>query len=164
MSNRGLRRTVTPSIELTTELTELKELDRPELRRRYEDLFGSSPSLRLSRKLLIRAIAFQRQCDLVGGLEPKTRRQIKKLAETVKNGGFVHAKNAHSPRPGTRLLRRWRGETHEVLVLERGCVWRGKRFNSLSALAEAITGAKRSGPAFFGLRDEQRSRGADGEA
>jgi hypothetical protein len=34
----------------------------------------------------------------------------------------------------------------------RGYDWRGKTYPSLSAVAEAITGVKRNGPRFFGLR------------
>lgn len=32
--------------------------------------------------------------------------------------------------------------------------WKGRRYASLSAVARAITGTRRNGPAFFGLREE----------
>ena len=54
-------------------------------------------------------------------------------------------------KPGTWLSRTWHGEVHEVVVLESGCEYRGKAFGSLSAVAQHITGAKWSGPRFFGL-------------
>ena len=61
----------------------------------------------------------------------------------------------------TRLLRTWRGRTHDVLVRVDGVGWRGRRYRSLSAVARAITGTSRNGPAFFGKRggeDGGRSR------
>ena len=53
--------------------------------------------------------------------------------------------------PGSRLIREWRGRTHTVEVLDRGFRCDGKQYRSLSAIARAITGARWSGPRFFGL-------------
>jgi hypothetical protein len=53
---------------------------------------------------------------------------------------------------GTKLLREWRGVTHEVTVVEGGYEHQGRRYRSLSALARAIAGTQWSGPLFFGLR------------
>ena len=53
---------------------------------------------------------------------------------------------------GTKLLREWRGVTHEVTVTDGGYEHQGKRYRSLSAVARAITGTQWSGPLFFGLR------------
>jgi hypothetical protein len=49
-------------------------------------------------------------------------------------------------------VREWRGETHDVLVLEDGFQWRGQRWRSLSAIAREISGTHWSGPRFFGLQ------------
>jgi hypothetical protein len=55
-------------------------------------------------------------------------------------------------KPGTRLVREWRGQTLSVLVSEDGCFdWNGKRYASLSMIAREVTGAHWSGPRFFGL-------------
>ena len=57
-------------------------------------------------------------------------------------------------RPGTALVRDWGGRTYRVDVLENGRLqWDGRTWRSLSAIAKAITGTPRSGPAFFGLGD-----------
>ena len=53
---------------------------------------------------------------------------------------------------GTKLLREWRGRSHEVTVIDGGYEHQGKRYRGLSAVARAITGAQWSGPLFFGLR------------
>ncbi len=54
---------------------------------------------------------------------------------------------------GTRLLKTWAGETHEVIMREDGAVWNGTTYSSLSAVARAMTGTQRNGPKFFGLRE-----------
>jgi hypothetical protein len=43
---------------------------------------------------------------------------------------------------GARLVREWGGQTHEVLVAERGFVWRDRTWRSLSVIAREITGAR----------------------
>jgi hypothetical protein len=60
-------------------------------------------------------------------------------------------------RPGTILLREWQGVTHRVTVVEGGAIYRGEKYRSLSEVARLITGARWSGPRFFGLK-------ADGQA
>ncbi len=56
-----------------------------------------------------------------------------------------------------RLVREWRGETHDVLVLEDGFEWRGKSWRSLSVIAREITNAHWSGPRFFGLNGKAKA-------
>jgi len=52
---------------------------------------------------------------------------------------------------GTILVREWRNIEHRVLVLDGGFEHHGKRHESLTAIARAITGTNWSGPRFFGL-------------
>ena len=68
-----------------------------------------------------------------------------------------------SLRPGTRLVREWRGVTHTVLVHADGMEWRGQRYHSLSLVARKITCARWSGPRFFGLRRQLDSHSRAGE-
>lgn len=55
-------------------------------------------------------------------------------------------------KPGTQLLREWRGTTYMVIVLEDGFEYDGQHYTSLSKIAKVISGLHRSGPAFFGLK------------
>jgi hypothetical protein len=48
-------------------------------------------------------------------------------------------------------MRDWRGKTHVVDVTQDGYFWQGKSYRSLSVIAREITGARWSGPRFFGL-------------
>ena len=54
--------------------------------------------------------------------------------------------------PGTELIRSYRGQTYNVTVRDTGFEWNGTCYNSLSELATRITGTRRSGPRFFGLK------------
>jgi hypothetical protein len=55
-------------------------------------------------------------------------------------------------KPGTTLLREWHGVQHRLTVLEDGVRFGGQRYRSLSEVARKITGSRRSGPLFFGLK------------
>ncbi len=54
---------------------------------------------------------------------------------------------------GTILIREWNGITHRAIAVDNGFLWDGTRYDSLSAIAFAITGTRWNGPRFFGLRD-----------
>jgi Protein of unknown function (DUF2924) len=53
---------------------------------------------------------------------------------------------------GTKLVREWRGKTHEVTLNDEGYHYLGKTYKSLSPIACEITGTRWSGPAFFGTK------------
>jgi hypothetical protein len=61
-------------------------------------------------------------------------------------------------KPRTRLLREWQGIVHEVVVLESSVLYQGKHWPSLTAVAREITGARWSGPRFFGLLGKANGR------
>ena len=107
--------------------------------------------MRLSRDLLLRSIIYKLQERAYGGL-PKT------VARNLEQGSVASSEQAEprialqiSLKPGTRLVREWRGETHVVLIQVDGVEWRGRRYASLSIVAKEITGTHWSGPRFFGL-------------
>jgi Protein of unknown function (DUF2924)/Sodium/calcium exchanger protein len=60
-------------------------------------------------------------------------------------------RSAQKIRAGARLVREWNGRTHTVTVEEEGFTYAGGNYRSLSAIARDITGARWSGPRFFGL-------------
>jgi hypothetical protein len=96
--------------------------------------------------LLARGIAYEMQVRQIGGLTPAERKALGALAQGRSDP------NPATLKAGTRLYRSWRGVTQEVLVLEDGYSWRDKSYASLSEVARAITGARWSGPRFFGVR------------
>jgi hypothetical protein len=48
------------------------------------------------------------------------------------------------------LIREWHGVGHQVTIIEKGVLYRGERYRSMSEVARRITGARWSGPRFFG--------------
>ncbi len=92
---------------------------------------------------MIRIIAYELQARSEGGLSPALRRRLADLANGRTNRTLGK---------GAQLVREWNGENHVVDVVEGGYRWRDQTYRSLSVVAEAITGAKWSGPRFFGLR------------
>ncbi len=62
------------------------------------------------------------------------------------------ATSPNAYQPGTRLIRTWQGQTYEVTILEKGYLWQGNTYRSLSAISQTITGTRWSGPRFFGMK------------
>ena len=102
--------------------------------------------------LLRRGIGWKLQSRVHGVLPTDVRRTLDAATERLRRGESVTSGRAITLKPGTRLVRDWRGKTHQVLVLEAGFEYEGRRFSSLTQIATAITGVHCSGPKFFGLK------------
>jgi hypothetical protein len=107
----------------------------------------------LSRELLVRAVAYRKQEVTSGGPRLELQRQIRQIGLELQQTGRLWIRP--QVKPGTRLMREWRGRSHEVLVLDDGFSWQGTHHRSLSAIARKITGTAWSGPLFFGLRSNR---------
>lgn len=143
--------------QLKEHLEALSKLGAPDLRAEWAKVYGTPAPRRISRDLLVRAIAYRIQEKMYGGLKPATVKRLKQIAADMEKGTETPQKPTASLREGVRLLREWNGETHIVEVVPDGFAWRGNTYKSLSVIARAITGANWSGPKFFGLRDKRRS-------
>ncbi len=137
---------------LAKQLAELEPLGRLELQARWELAYRHPAPKRASRDLLLRAIAYHIQERAEGGLSKAALRRLVHLADPKGNGGRPPRPVPPRLRPGTRLVREWRGEVHQVIIGEDGFDYRGTRYASLSLIAREITGTRWSGPLFFGLR------------
>ena len=141
----------------------LANLSRVELAERWLALYGCPPPKGIKRHLLERALAWHIQAKAFGGIDRRTLRILREAASASfsyerdrrrqSDSDKGHRKFASAKRAiaGTRLIRDWHGSTHVVDVVEGGFAWRGQVYPSLSATARAITGARWSGPRFFGL-------------
>jgi hypothetical protein len=144
-----------PNALLAAELRELGDLGTDDLRQRWAASYGTAPSPRISRELLIRAVAYRIQDEAQGGLGKSCRRQLARLAETLRDGGSIAVSQTQSFKPGTKLIREWKGKVHEVVIAGGTYIWAGQHYRSLSQIARAITGTRWSGPRFFGLEAGQ---------
>lgn len=137
-------------------LKRLPLLDSVELREQWYLHFHSEEGSRMSNKLLRLAIAYRVQeleYDAVQRCEA-----IRKKAVAYRLGDKDLGRGRGMVlKPGTRLLREYKGRMHEVLVIENGrYVHAGQVCDSLSEVARKITGSPRSGTMFFGLRKWRR--------
>jgi hypothetical protein len=139
-------------------LARLPKLDIHELREEWRFLYKTDASLHLSRELLIRAVAYRMQEVALGGLRPEPQRQLRQIAQELKQTGGGAKRSRPQLKPGTRLLREWQGRTYEVVVLDDEFSWQGRQYRSLSAIARKITGTAWSGPLFFGLKRNRSAR------
>ena len=137
---------------LGADLATLQELSFSELKERWADLYDSACPIRISRNFLLRALAYRMQEKVLGGLDRATRRRLDRAAKDLAAGRILGTSTQTKIKSGTRLLREWQGVVHEVIVLETSVHYRGESWPSLSAVARAITGARWSGPRFFGLK------------
>ena len=144
-----MKRSMT-SAEFEQEVGMLADLSRPDLVEHWRALYGADPPKGISRPLLVRAVAYQMQAKRYGGLKSATARRLRVIASGQTEAGHGNTDNVVL-KPGARLVREWNGMTHVVEVVDGGFIWDGERHRSLSAIARAITGARWSGPRFFGL-------------
>ena len=144
--------------ELSQRIAALNGLTAQQLRDEWRRLYRGQPP-RLSRDLLIRTIAYRMQELAYGGLSKAAQRKLNALTKELKVKGSIVVTPDLSLRPGTRLVREWRGRTHTVVVTEDGFEYAGNAFPSLTKIAHAITGAHWSGPRFFGLIRKPASNG-----
>lgn len=148
-----------PSI-ISPELDALVTMKPPELRARWRDVYRNvAPDI--GPDLLRRGIAYRLQERRQGSLSSSTRRDIERLIKQIGKGAGGLTSGAASLKTGTRLVRSWRDKMHHVLVLDEGYEFDGRRYQSLSQIAQDITGAHWSGPRFFGLATRRKSANAD---
>jgi hypothetical protein len=144
---------------LVEQIAPLERLDMEQLRSRWAEAYSRPPSPGLHRQFLVRSLAHRLQENALGGIAPAQRRRLADLAARLERSPETALSVPLRIKPGTRLIRAWRGERHQVTVLEHGFEYRGERHGSLSAIARAITGARWSGPAFFGLKTRRHANG-----
>lgn len=138
--------------DLPEALTALETADRADLLDHWRGLIGVPPPKNLSLPFLHRAIAFELQCQVRGGPKARTIEDLNRIAA----GSASRASVGTRLRTGAKLIREWQGRTWTVEVIDDGFLMAGERYVSLSAIARKITGARWSGPRFFGLAEEVR--------
>ena len=134
------------------QMTKLHNLSRQQLLDMWQKLYQRAAPAGIRREFLIPFLAYRIQEQAYGGLKPSTRSELRRIARDLeKPTGSNERRSRIRIKPGTRLVREWRGETHEVAIAEIGFEYRGSTYSSLSKIACKITGTRWSGPAFFGL-------------
>jgi len=124
-----------------------------DLKDQWRALFGAEPPP-YNRKFLESRLAYRIQELAYGGLKPETVAGLEALGEQIDDKNITLRRIRRNQRPitGTRLLREYQGVEHVVTVQRDGFEWQGRPYQSLSAIARAITGTRWNGWTFFGLR------------
>ena len=147
--------TFVPDPAVEAELSKLEVLPLVGLKALWKEKFGVAPKFQ-SADLLRRRLAYALQVRAYGGLPPDVRRRLAKLHKAfIIDPNYTPQANQRL-KPGTILTREWKGVIHQVSILSEGFEYSGEHYPSLSEVSLRITGTKRSGPAFFGLRKPGR--------
>jgi hypothetical protein len=143
--------------DISSRIKQLPKMSTPDLRALWRQVFSTPPHPKLRRELIIPILAYRLQEQAYGGLSHETLSKLKRLAKDLARRPSAVAAMGRI-KPGTRMIRQWAGDTHEVTVMWDGYCYRGKHYKSLSAIARQITGTRWSGPAFFGIKARTSDR------
>lgn len=150
-----------PSLD-SIRIADLQGLGRDAIHDLWRRLHRKPPPKGLTGDLLVRALAYRIQIGRHGGLSRGVQQRLATAARQAmqeraragqedgddRGGGLAASRTL---RPGTRLVREWQGEVHEVIALADGFLWNGASYRSLSVIARAITGTSWNGWIFFGI-------------
>jgi len=136
---------------ILTQVAELPTLPTPRLKAIWRELTGTEPPP-YNRTFLVKRLAYRIQELAFGGLSVQAERRLDDLVDELDGKKKPRPKDMTAPIVGTKLIREWQGVMQEVTTLTDGFEWQGRRYQSLSAVARAITGTRWNGPLFFGLR------------
>jgi hypothetical protein len=137
---------------LLARLAALKTAPTPDLKAQWRDLFESEPPP-FNRTFLESRLAYRIQELAYGGLAATTIARLENMAEDFATTKGRRKREQDRPIAGTRLVREWKGVEHCVTVREDGFEYQGRPYQSLSAVARAITGTRWNGHLFFGMKN-----------
>ena len=157
------------------QLAGLQKMTTGELVRRYAELHGQQCRTR-HRAYLIRKIAWRIQANAEGDLSDRARRRAAELANdaevrvmapkslvsppqggdpitTTRSYAPSKFRDPRLPTPGSAIIRKFKGRTIRVVVLDddQGFEYGGVRYASLTAIAKKISGTHINGFRFFHL-------------
>ena len=144
--------------DLNAAIERLQSMTWEELLLSWEQAHGKEPPKAVSRRLLEYSAGYQLQVKACGSLTTVARRKLevnrsKKSSQKLQHN-MKTAERGGGSKPlalGSRLIREWHGVQHVVQVTDSGYRYDGVDYKSLSRIARKITGARWSGPRFFGV-------------
>jgi hypothetical protein len=137
---------------LSEQIATLPSLNKIQLLALWAENFSKDPTPNLRKELMVPVLAYRMQEREFGGLSHAARRRLREVAASLRTDKPSQERPDSAPQIGTRLIRLWHGETHEVIATGGGYKYRGQTYSSLSKIAREITGTRWSGPLFFGVR------------
>jgi hypothetical protein len=154
--------------EIDMELNVLRQLSTVRIQEKYKELFGVNELPCDNKAYLLKRIAYKLQERTYGGLSKKAKTKLDELVlrydpvnnkalrpQVMSAGQIVNSlpfmRDKRLPIPGTLIRRKYRDKELIVKVLEKGFEYNGKKYRSLTGIAQEVTGAHWSGFTFFNL-------------
>lgn len=131
-------------VDLNVDLRKIPSLTFPELKEYYEALFNI-PTTSTRKEYYVWRITNKLQEMRFGGLDNKTRRMLENME--------IKELSEHKMVAGIELVKKYKGATYKVRVVNGGFMMDGETYKSLGAVARTITGRKISGQAFSEYSD-----------
>lgn len=123
-----------------------------ELRQKWAEYWSVMPHARIGRTMLEKSLEFKLWEQETGGLSAEQQSRLDNLITSYKRNHNFFDDNMTDIKPGTRLVRIYKGQRYSVLVSADGYEYRDKKYSSLSEIASNITGTRWNGWIFFGLK------------
>ena len=142
------------TLPILKQIADLQGKPQDELKALWAEYFGTEPPA-YRRGFLLRGLAQRIQELTFGGLPAAHQARLDALIED-KPSRRKNPEPATSLLPATKLVRDWQGVAHHVTVTADGFEYQGRRFKSLSAIANLITGTRWSGWTFFGVANPSK--------
>ena len=130
-----------------------------DLRQKWAEYWGIQPHARIGRAMLEKSLEYKLREAADGGLTAEQQKRLDHLIAAYRRNPECFTENQAGIKPGTKLIRHWRGMRHTVTVLADGRFEHlGKKYTSLSDLASTITGSRWNGWKFFGLKNKKKGK------
>jgi hypothetical protein len=136
------------SLRIAQKLRAVAQMGRPELVSEGKPSSAHHAS-EAAGELMRPVLVYRIQENVFGLSGPRRNARIQDLASDANRRRF---------KTGTKIVREWRGQLHEVAVTAEGYLYKGDVYKSLSPIPFRITRTKWSGPAFFGTNPEQNTK------
>lgn len=160
-------------LNVAKEVAALQRMTVRELRIRYAEVFGEETKAG-NKPWLIKRIAWRLQSLEEGDLSERARQRAAELANDAdvrlspprpksaspspvsqtKTAALAVKGDDRLPPAGTIITREYKGQSLQVKVLPKGFEFEGEVYNTISAVAKAITGQHCNGYHFFRLGKE----------
>lgn len=137
----------------------LTAMNLKDVRSLWAKYWGHPPPLYIGRKMLEDSIMHKIREDNGEGLTRQQKQKLKELIAAYKRDAASFERHTDDLKPGTKLVRTYKGQRHTVEIISGGYLYNGIRYGSLSKIANEITGTRWNGWRFFGLK---KSGGQDG--
>lgn len=133
----------------------IADLSTTELRQKWSEFWDIQPHRYIRREMLEKSLIFKIRQMSGEGLDSEQQARLDRLVLAYKKNPNCFDETRISLKPGTRLVKMWKGKKYSVLTLADGFEFNDQKYTSLSEIAMQITGTRWNGWVFFGLKNKK---------